>query len=74
MPFTDDDMKQLKESLNTYQDDQSQCYRVMEFKALVARLEAAEACISDTEDDKCSIFDCWHERTYKAWRAAAGKA
>lgn len=40
--FTDEDLKLLKDSLDTYVDEQQQCYRVKEFKALLSRLDTAE--------------------------------
>jgi hypothetical protein len=82
MPFTDDDLKRLKEDMSRpfwaiSQDN---------VKALLARLEAAEAMIEYTHDDEdCpktftaipekdrKPCQCGLDEKYEAWRKACGK-
>lgn len=69
MTFTDDDLKRLKEHL------EGSCYVTTEWfdarklmPALLARLEAAEVCISN------GLLSPIDESTYNAWLRASGKA
>ena len=77
MTFSDDDLKRLKESLMTYEDEQHQCYRVKEFKALLARLEAAENPARGSQHnhavDRPPQNLCRRCKADEAWRKAAGR-
>ena len=65
MTFTDDDLKRLKEDVN----EEGSSYRIPteDLFALLARLEAAERVILET-DERHLPLDAW-----QAWRKAAGK-
>jgi hypothetical protein len=69
--FTDDNLARLKESLETYEDEQQQCYRVKEFKALLARLEAAEKLIGSLIRNHDWVMAARPD--LEAWGKAAGK-
>jgi hypothetical protein len=68
MIFTDDDLKRLKEKLEIY--GEVPLYTT-QGKALLARLEAAEACMEFVGHDNCDYKDV--ERVLKTWRKSAGK-
>lgn len=67
MTFSDDDLKFLKEDLADLSDDSGVPAHVGLFKALLARLEAAEACLQDVWN--IAIDDVKLE----AWRKSCGK-
>lgn len=74
MSFSDEDLKRLKESLDTYEDNQQQCYRVKEFKALLTRPEAAEALAEYGKKFSGSYEECQkHQSVLQSWRKAAGR-
>lgn len=63
----------LKESLDTYEAEQQQCYRVKEFKALLTRLECAEKVC----DEMTAMFLPPHSYSIeplKAWLKSKGDA
>jgi len=76
-PFTDEDLKRLKEQTDEAVENRWNYPRWIQIQALLARLEAAEACIDDHRGDcladigkKCS---CGYQEKLDAWRKAAGK-
>lgn len=75
MPFSDDDLKRLKEDLEKHiVIDLIQDFGL----SLLARLEAAENCIEQfdyDEDCQCSPTDrfCRHQQAYAVWLSKAGK-
>lgn len=81
--FTNEDLKRLKESLSTYEDEQQQSYRVKEFKALLARLECAERKIRahelhhDADNDGGCFANCPSCKEIveadRAWRKSKGE-
>lgn len=86
MTFTDDDLKRLKEwgdRCNCTPETDLTCGQLghLKTKALLARLEAAEAVIEGTWNgcDHDRICDCppgWSpipQKKLEAWRKAAGK-
>lgn len=77
--FTDEDLEQLKEVINSM-DGKFESWNFVEkdgaaIKALIARLEAAERVLGDncpdenTECELCLI----HHKEYMLWRKLAGK-
>ena len=70
MSFTDNDLKILKEFVNQ-STGKFTGLKKQGFKALIARLEAAENAMYD----ECECFEkqCRHERAYQKWRNTAGK-
>lgn len=92
-PFTDDDIEILNTHLKVEMKDkelesrsnQWSCMALnhIQIKALIARLEAAEAWALSSlrpHDETCAIFDagnycdCSIKRLETAWRKAAGKS
>jgi len=80
IPFTDDDLKRLKELLAktvqpTVEDGQEYNRLMDKTGALIARLEAAETVIQQSfgHDGMALIgLDDWHE-ALNEWRKVAGK-
>lgn len=69
MTFTDDDLKRLKRTLCGMNDNYCTCLPpCKDTEALLARLEAAEALISDTPQYEPEI-----EKLRQAWRKVAGR-
>jgi hypothetical protein len=70
MTFSDDDLKRLKEVANK---EGMTVIGMDDCNALLARLEAAERCLTPTTDYcmQCYCADC--ESNRKAWRKAWGK-
>lgn len=66
MTFTDDELNDLKRRLETV----THSIGPRTVKALIERLEAAEACIEDAENDHMGAIG---GRCLDAWRKAAGK-
>lgn len=68
MTFTDKDLKKLKEDLIPWMSPEVPL-KVMELKALLTRLEAAEKCVSyhECQDD---LSTCPH---LAAWRKSKGE-
>jgi hypothetical protein len=67
MNFTDDDLKRLKERLENQNEPIFTHFNRIDIKALLARLEAAERCMSVGDD-----YVQWNA-AYEAWCKAAGK-
>lgn len=71
MTFTDDDLKWLKSCAKKREEGDDVCCQFwVDGPALLARLEAAEAC---AEKLGCIIGGSTFCRLVKAWRKAAGK-
>lgn len=81
MAFTDDDLKRLKEYVKNdtgffYRENgrsESMFMVPIDFDALIARLEAAEAYIKTCREYCCDIYHKEQADAYEAWRKAAGK-
>jgi len=75
MTFTDDDLKRLKD----YLESNNRIYPGImgnEMKALLTRLECAEKMISDTDPCSCEAItgrQCIHQKHYEAWRKSKGE-
>lgn len=74
-PFTDDDLKRLKEHVEAEQgEDVCSCVEQPRVRALIGRLEAAEQVIRDIEASHGSVeFFVANTNSLPAWRKAAGK-
>lgn len=71
MPFSDNDLKRLKES-SLLDPEIELISRAKMLIALIARLEAAEKAINP----RCAIFcgNCECKTTHDAWKASKGAA
>ena len=77
MTFTDDDLKRLKEELTIF-DDGWNCQECglnqhIDFKALLARLEAAEGLFNSKHEEGGSEWWLDFEESKRAWRKACGR-
>ena len=82
MPFTDEDLKRVKDNLSLYGvnpgiDICNYFDEVYEIAGLVERLEAAERCVElcATDENCCNIPELGENDVspYYLWRKAAGK-
>lgn len=73
MSFTNEELKRLKESLDSYGDMQQQCYRVGDFKALLQRLDAAER-LAEHFKPKLNLMCRECDELLEAWRKSCGEA
>lgn len=65
MTFTDDDLKQLKESIQGFKETTTHTIHIGKVHALLARLEAAEL-------KECNQYHCGHA-SCNEWRKATGE-
>jgi hypothetical protein len=72
MPFTDDDLKRLKE-LNAVLDPALDSWRSVHIQALIARLEESEKLLPPEALEDCGEPGCGDCAVYRPWRKAAGK-
>ena len=72
MTFTDEDLKRLKEAMDT---PSLRACRAFGVPDLLARLKAAELAISNLVGTCCFANKCSHEetKTLAEWRKVAGK-
>ena len=72
MPFTDDDLKRLKEEAEIHKRIviTTQSGKGLRLEALLARLEAAEECVKLMLQDIPLPLE---EKALKAWRKACGE-
>lgn len=73
MVFTDDDLKNIKAEYGIYEDPIG-CADIKLF-ALIARLEAAEACIPRYFGDVCECIEICerHDKARDAWCKSKGE-
>ena len=75
MTFTDDDLKRLKERF--MEADDAECdymdMKVLLQKALLARLECAEALCEEWAQNANTSHPCSMNTLYEAWRKAKGE-
>lgn len=69
-PFTDDDLKELKEDIDSLKTKTVYQLRTVKLHALIARLEASELSRSTHASIYAHDCDCGQCR---AWRKAAGR-